>query len=216
MSDKELQHSILAELEFDPKIDAAHVGVAVDNGVVTLSGHVTTYAERLAAEQAVRQIKGVRAIAQEIEVRYATDKKTSDDEIAKRALSIVGWSTTVPQDAIKLTVQKGLVTLSGQVDWQFQKKAAEEAVWKLSGVTGVINNIRLNPTVVASDIKRKLEDALERRARVEADAIRIHVVDGNKVTIEGNVGSWDELNAVEDAAWSVAGVQSVDDRLTIG
>jgi osmotically-inducible protein OsmY len=216
MSDKELQQRVLDELDFDPRIEAANIGVAVNNAVVTLNGHVSSYAEKLAAEQAARRVKGVRALAQEIEVRYPSDKKTSDDEIAKRALNVIEWDTRIPQDAVQVTVQKGLITLNGQVNWQYQKKAAEDAVRKLSGVTGVINNISLRPTVVASDIKRKIESALERRAQVEANTIRVNVLDGNRVTLEGNVGCWDELEVVENAAWSVAGVQSVDDHLTIG
>ena len=216
MSDKELQQSVLDELDFDPRIEAANIGVAVNNAVVTLNGHVSSYAEKLAAEQAARRVKGVRALAQEIEVRYPSDKKTSDDEIAKRALNVIEWDTRIPQDTVQVTVQKGLITLNGQVNWQYQKKAAEDAVRKLSGVTGVINNISLRPTVVASDIKRKIESALERRAQVEANTIRVNVLDGNRVKLEGNVGCWDELEVVENAAWSVAGVQSVDDHLTIG
>ncbi|MBU6462200.1 MAG: BON domain-containing protein [Bradyrhizobium sp.] len=216
MSDKELQQRVLDELDFDPRIEAANIGVAVNNAVVTLNGHVSSYAEKLAAEQAARRVKGVRALAQEIEVRYPSDKKTSDDEIAKRALNVIEWDTRIPQDNVQVTVQKGLITLNGQVNWQYQKKAAEDAVRKLSGVTGVINNISLRPTVVASDIKRKIESALERRAQVEANTIRVNVLDGNRVKLEGNVGCWDELEVVENAAWSVAGVQSVDDHLTIG
>jgi osmotically-inducible protein OsmY len=216
MNDKELQQRVIDELDFDPRIDAAHIGVAVNNAVVTLNGHVSSYAEKLAVEQAARRVKGVRAVAQEIEVRYPSDKKTSDDEIAKRALNVIVWDTTIPKDAVQVTVQKGLITLNGQVNWQYQKKAAEDAVRKLSGVTGVINNVSLKPTVVASDIKRKIEDALERRAQVEANTIQVNVLDGNRVKLEGNVGCWDELEVVENAAWSVAGVQSVDDHLTIG
>jgi len=215
MGDKQLRQNVLDELEFEPSVDAAHIGVAVDDGVVTLSGHVSSYFEKLAAEQAVRKIKGVRAIAQEIEVRYPSDKKTADDEIAKRALSVIEWHAMIPQGAVKVTVQKGLVILAGEVSWQYQKKTAEDAVRKLSGITGVINNISLKPTASVSDVKKKIEGALARHAHIEADAIRVNVRDGSKVMIEGKVESWEQREAVEDAVWSVAGVQSVDDRLTI-
>jgi osmotically-inducible protein OsmY len=219
MHDKQLQQDVLDELEFEPSIDAAHIGVAVDNGVVTLSGHVSSYAEKTAAESATRRVRGVRAIAQEIEVRYPGDKKTSDDEIAKRALSVLKWDALIPGDAVKVTVQKGWVTLAGDVSWHFEKKAAENAVRKLSGITGVSNSISIKPTVIkptvnASEIKRKIEDALTRHAEIEAQSIRVSVRDGNKVSLEGMVDSWNEREAVENAAWSVAGVQSVDDRLT--
>jgi osmotically-inducible protein OsmY len=157
----------------------------------------------------------VRAIAQEIEVRYPGDKKTADDEIAKRALNILKWDAVVPPDSVKVTAQKGWLALTGEVDWQFQKKAAESAVRKLSGVTGVSNSITIRPSVSAFDVKKKIEDALERNAHIEARAIRVDVLDGNKVRLEGQVDSWDDRDVTEDAAWSVAGVQSVDDRLTI-
>jgi len=215
MDNKLVRQDVLDQLEFEPSIDAANIGVAVDDGVVTLSGHVWSYAQKLAAERATRQVKGVRAIAQEIEVRYPSDKKTADDEIAKRALNVLKWHAMIPQDAVKVTVQKGWVTLTGEVNWQYQRKAAEDAIWKLSGVTGVTDGISLKPTASVSDIKKKIEDALTRHAQIEAQAVRVHVRDGNKVSLEGMVDSWDEREAIENAAWSVAGVQSVDDRLTI-
>jgi osmotically-inducible protein OsmY len=215
MNDKQLRQNIIDELEFEPSVDSQDIGVAVSDGVVTLSGHVSSYAEKIAAQHAVQRIKGVRAIAQEIEVRYPGEKKTADDEIAKRALTILKWDAVIPGDAVKVTVQKGWVLLTGEVDWQFQKKAAEDAIRKLSGVTGVSNSITINPRVSASDIKRKIEDALARNARVEARAIQVDVSDGNKVRLEGAVDSWDDRDIVEHTAWSVPGVQSVDDRLAI-
>jgi len=215
MNSKQLRQTVIDELEFEPRVDAATIGVAVENGVVTLSGHVPSYAAKLSAERAARRVKGVHAIAQEIEVRYASDKNTADDEIAKRAISIIKWDAMTPANAIQVTVQKGWVTLSGEVEWQYQRKAAEDAVRRLSGVNGVFNSITLKPTVNVPDIKKKIEDDLSRHAKVEAQAIRVTVRDGNKVSLEGKVESWDEREAVEDAAWSVAGVQSVDDRLTI-
>lgn len=133
----------------------------------------------------------------------------------ERALNIIKWDTTIPEDAVKVIVQQGFVTLTGLVDWQFQKNAAEDAVRKLSVVIGVVNNIAIKPAVVASDIKKKIEDALTRRARVEASTIRVDVQDRNRVKLVGKVQSWEERDAVEDAAWSVAGVQWVDDHLRI-
>lgn len=215
MNDKQLRQNVIDELDFEPSIDAANIGVAVDDGVVTLTGHASSYAAKIAAEYATRRVKGVRAIAQEIEVRYPSEKKTADDEIAKRALSVLKWDTRIPQDAVKVTVQKGWVTLSGELTWQYQRKAAEDAVRQLSGVTQVTNSISVKPTVYASDIKKKIEDALARNAQVEAQAIRVNVLDGNKVSLEGKVDSWDDREVAENAAWSVAGVQSVDDRLKV-
>jgi osmotically-inducible protein OsmY len=215
MDDKQLRQNIIDELEFEPSVDAQDIGVAVSDGVVTLSGHVSSYAEKIAAQHAVQRVKGVQAIAQEIEVRYPGEKKTADDEIAKRALNILKWDAVIPGDAVKVTVQKGWVLLTGEVDWQFQKKAAEDAIRKLSGVTGVRNFITIKPRVSAFDIKQKIENALARNAHVEARAIRVNVSDGNKVRLEGSVDSWDDRYIVENAAWSVPGVQSVDDRLAI-
>jgi osmotically-inducible protein OsmY len=215
MDDLVLRQNVLDELEFEPSVDAANIGVTAKDGVVTLMGHVSSYAEKILAEHAAHRVRGVRALAQEIEVRYPGDKKTADDEIAKRALSILKWDAIIPQNAIEVTVQKGWVTLSGEVTWQYQRKAAEDAIWKLSGVTDVTNKISIRQNVTTSDVKKQIEDALGRHARVEAQAIRINILDGNRVWLEGKVGSWAEREAVRHAAWSVAGVKLVDDRLTI-
>jgi osmotically-inducible protein OsmY len=215
IDDAELRKRIVEELDFDPSINATHVGVAVEDGVVTLSGHVASYAEKIEVERAVRRIKGVTAIAEEIEVRFAGDKKRADDEIASRAVSILEWYGLLPDEPIHVTVQKGWVTLDGQVDWQFQKKAAEEAVHKLSGVVGIVNNIAIAVHVEPSDVQKKIEDALRRRTEAEARAIRVKVHDRQRVCLEGIVDSWDEREAAENAAWSVPGVQFVDNRLSI-
>jgi osmotically-inducible protein OsmY len=216
MSELQLRQDVLDELEFEPSINAAHIGVAAENGVVTLSGHVSTYAEKTTAVAAARRVRGVRAIADEIEVRYPSGKKTADDEIAKRAVDILGWDTMVPSGAIQVTVRDGSLILTGKVDWYYQKKAAEDAVRKLSGVRGVVNNIEIKPHVKAEDVKRKIEDALKRHAEVEAKAIRVTVTGNDKVLLEGKVDNWDERFAVENAAWSAPGVRSVEDRLAIG
>ena len=214
MSDGLLRQDILDELDFEPSVKAANIGVAVENGVVTLTGHVSSYAEKIAAEQAVRRVKGVRAIAQEIEVRFPSDKKIADDEIAKRALDILRWSLA-PSDVVKLTVQNGLITLNGEVEWQYQKRAAEDTVRKLSGIVGVVNDIRIQPQVLVPDLKKKIEDALKRSAEVEAKAIRVTVRDGGNILLEGKVHDWLERYVVENAAWSAPGVKAVEDRLTI-
>jgi osmotically-inducible protein OsmY len=216
MSDLQLRQDVVDELEFEPSVNAAHIGVAVDKGVVTLGGHVGSYAEKTAAVRAARRIRGVRAIADDIEVRYASDKKTSDDEIAKRAIDILEWDTVVPSGSIDVTVREGWVTLSGNVDWYYQKKAAEEDIQKLSGVRGVINTIEIKPRLKADDVKKKIEDALKRHAEVEAKEIRVTVRDNDRVILEGKVDNWDERYAVENAAWSAPGVRSVEDRLLVG
>jgi osmotically-inducible protein OsmY len=213
--DSNLQKRVLEELEFEPSINAAHIGVVAEDGVVSLSGHVASYAEKFEIERAVRRVKGVTAIAEQIEVRYPSDKKTADDEIARRAVHILEWYDVPPREAIRVTVQNGWLTLNGQVDWHYQKRAAEDAVRKLSGLVGITNNIAIAPSVQPSDVQQKIEDALRRRAEVEAREIRVKVQDRTKVCLEGRVDSWDERQAAEAAAWSVAGVQSVDNRLSI-
>lgn len=215
MTDTQIRQDIIDELDFEPSVNAAHIGVAVDDGVVTLTGHVASYAEKLAAEQAVRRVKGVQAIAQEIEVRFPSDKKTADDEIAARALNILRWSAVVPTEKVQVKVQNGWVTLTGEVDWQFQRSSAESELRKLSGVAGVINDIVLKSRVQPQDIKRKIEDALKRSAEIEAQGIRVSVLDGGKVSLEGKVHDWQERRSVENAAWSALGVTSVEDNLAI-
>jgi hyperosmotically inducible protein len=216
MTDSQLRQDIIDELEFDPSVSGEHIGVAVDKSVVTLSGHVNSYAEKLAAIAAVRRIKGVHAIAENIEVRYPYQNKTADDEIAKRAVDIISWDVHIPTGAVDVLVQdNGWVTLTGTVDWYYQRRAAEDDVRKLSGVRGVTNKIAIKPSVDTSNVKSKIESALKRHAEVEAKAIRVTIQNGSKVVLEGKVDNWDERRAVENAAWSAAGVSDVDDRLTI-
>lgn len=215
MSDITLRQNILDELRWEPSVDAANIGVTAEDGVITMTGHVATYAEKLQAVKAARRIKGVRAIADDIEVRHAFDKKTSDDEIAKRALSILKWDTTVPAERITVTVRDGWVTLGGEVEWQYQRGSAEDDIRKLSGVRGVTNSIAIKPRVDSHDIQGKIEAALKRRAEMESHAIRVSVVNGDRVILEGKVNNWDERFAVETAAWSAAGVRSVESRLHI-
>ncbi|MGZ5928717.1 MAG: BON domain-containing protein [Rhizomicrobium sp.] len=215
MSDKRLQQDVIDELDFEPSVNAAHIGVTASNGVVTLSGHVGSYAEKIAAERAAKRVKGVQAIAQEIEVRYPSDKKTADDEIASRIVSILQWSAVVPRDSVQVKVQDGWVTLTGQVNWQFERAAAEAEIRRLSGVAGVINSITIRPRVEATDVKHRIEEALKRNAEVEAGGVRVSVLGGGKIALDGKVHDWRERDAVKRAAWSAAGVMAVEDRLAI-
>jgi osmotically-inducible protein OsmY len=214
MDDRTLRDNILAALDWDPSINATEIGVTVDKGVVTLTGHVQTYPERLTAEKIVKHVRGVRAVAQEIEVRPKFTKTWADDEIAKRALDIIDWDVTVPNDAIQVKVQNGFLTLTGEVEWNYQKTAAEDAVRKLGGVVGVSNLIAVKARAQAVDVKSRIEEALKRNAQLEADAIRVKV-DGSKVTLEGKVRAWYERDVAELAAWAAPGVKSVDDKLAI-
>jgi hyperosmotically inducible protein len=215
MSESQLRQDILDEFEFDPSFNSGHLGVSVDKNVVTLTGYVNSYAEKLAAIAATRRVKGVHAICESIEVHYPFHK-TADDQIAQRASDILEWNVLVPANAIEVVVRDGWITLSGSVDWHYERTAAEDDVRKLSGVQGVTNNIVINnPGVDTASIRAKIESALKRHAEIEAKTIRVTVQNGNKVVLEGNVFTWDERRAVQNAAWSAPGVASVDDRLMI-
>jgi osmotically-inducible protein OsmY len=214
MSDVSLRQNIIDEFEFEPSLNAANIGVAVDNGVVTLTGHVGSYMEKVRAERVVQRIKGVHGVAEELEVRYPGDKKTSDDEIAKRALNIISWDTSIPANKVQVKVEGGWITLSGQVEWYYQKVSAEDAVRKISGIKGVSNMLTIEPRVQPSDIKNRIENALKRKAGVEASKIKVSVA-GGKVTLDGDVNAWFERNAAEGAAWAAPGVTSVEDHIRI-
>jgi osmotically-inducible protein OsmY len=215
MEDKYLRQSIIDELDFEPTIDAADIGVAVEDGVATLTGHVGSYAEKLAVEDAVRRVRGVKAIAEEVEVRYPDGKKTADDQIAKRALDILAWDTSVPNERIQVKVQRGWLTLTGEVDWNYQRTAAEQAVRKLGGITGISNLITLKAIPKTDDVKDKIEAALKRSAELESDKIRVSVI-GGRVRLEGKVKAWYERQIAEQAAWAVSGVATVEDNLQLG
>ena len=214
MNDIDLRDLVLEELEFKPDINAASIGVTVQNGVVTLSGHVNSYAQKVSAERTVKAMKGVRGLAEEIEVRLNKLEGTADDTIASRALNIIAWSSDANVEGIQVTVQKGTVTLEGQLDWQYQKEVIEQAIWRLSGVVGVHNRITLKARADVVDIKRHIEDALKRSAEIEAEGIRV-TVDGGVVKLEGKVHLLREREVVERAAWSVPGVSKVEDYLLI-
>jgi osmotically-inducible protein OsmY len=214
MTDTELRQMILDELEYEPSIDSADIGVAVENGVITLTGHVPTYAQRTTAEMVVARIKGVRGIAQDIEVRPAGTNLTADDEIARRILDVLRWNTTVPKDAIQVKVAKGWVTLGGSVEWNFHREAAERAIQGLAGVTGVTNLVAIAARTSPSDIRQRIESAFRRDAELQAAAIRVAVSDGT-VTLDGKVHSLAERQVAERAAWSAPGVHKVEDRLIV-
>lgn len=214
MDDIALRKDILEELEFDPSVEARHIGVAVGHGIVTLTGHVGSFAERAAVERIVARVRGVRGIAQEIQVRLPANRKTNDDEIAERALKIIAWDTTIPTDRIQVRVENGWATLRGTVDWDFQRQAAADAVRKLSGVVGLTNELTLGQSVSATDIKLRIENALKRAAEIEAAHIRVGVI-GGKVVLDGKVHALHERAAAERAAWSAPGVHVVEDRIKV-
>jgi osmotically-inducible protein OsmY len=211
-TDLQLRQRVIDELEFDPSVDAAHIGVTARDGVVTLTGHVTTFLEKLAAEQAVRRVKGVAAVAQEIEIRHPDDAKLGDDEIAARVVKILEWHMAVPAHRIAVKVDHGVVTLGGTVDWYYQKIRAEEDVRRIGGVSAVLNEIDVSLGLHAEEIRRQINAALERQAGVDPNAVSV-VVAGAKVTLAGKVQSQDERIVCERIAWSPRGVSEVDNKI---
>ena len=214
ITDHQLRQDVLDELDFEPSVNAVHIGVGAHGGVITLTGFVSSYGEKLAAERAARRIKGVKAIAEEIEIRLPSDKKVADDEIAGRAVDILKWRVGFPANRIKVKVEKGIVTLTGDVDWRFQKSEAEAAVHNLSGVAGVANLIQVNSAVPVAEVKEKIQKSLHRNAELDASRITVQI-DGGKVVLGGKVHAWYERDIAERAAWSAPGVTEVQDHIQI-
>ena len=192
----------------------AHIGVVAEKGVVTLTGFVSSYAEKMAAERAARRVRGVRAIAQEIQVRLPWDKKCADDEIAQRAANILQWDVEVPHERIQIEVEQGFVTLSGEVEWNFQKEAAERDILRLSGVMALANKIEVTPRLEPADVQQQIEDALLRNAAIEATRITSEA-EGGTIILHVNVNSWTERELAEEAAWAAPGVSRIENRLTV-
>ncbi|MDP4006218.1 BON domain-containing protein [Methylobacterium sp. NEAU K] len=214
MDDKTVQQHVVDELAFEPSVDAANIGVTVDDGVVTLSGHVDSYSERYNAERAVKKVKGVRAVVIHLDVLFPSTPRPKDEDLARRALQVLDWNAQVPKGAVQVKVDAGRITLSGQIEWQFQKKAAEAAVRRLSGVSSIINLIAITPKASAPAIRETIVAALKREPELEADHITVRV-DGSRVTLEGRVHAWHERDVVERAAWAAPGVTAVEDRLAV-
>jgi osmotically-inducible protein OsmY len=214
MDDKILRQDIIDELDWDPSIDSANIGVAVEAGVAVLTGHVPNYAQKFAAERAVKRVKGVKAVAEEIKVHFAGSVTHTDEDIAHQALSVLKWDVLLPKEAIQVKVEKGWVSLSGEVGWDYQRRAAADDVRKLFGVIGVTNQISVKPHVSSIDVSQRIQNALKRGAELEAKAVRVSC-EGGKVRLEGTVHSLRERDAVERAAWAAPGVRSVEDRVFI-
>ena len=214
MTDIDIRQSVLDALEFEPSIDAASIGVAVDNGIVTLTGHVTTYAQKLKAEELAMAVHGVKGIAQEIEVRLVGTHRTADDEIARQILDVLRWSASLPVDVIKVKVQSGWVTLSGTVEWNYQRESALRAIRDMAGVKGVTNAILIAAKASPADIRDRIVNALKRQAELDMQNIRVEVSEG-AVTLEGRVHSLTERRVAEQAVWAVPGIREVRDRLSV-
>jgi osmotically-inducible protein OsmY len=216
ISDNQLQRDVQDELRDEPSVDASQIGVAARGGIVTLTGSVPSYAEKLAAEEATKRVYGVSGVADEIQVRLGDGSVRDDTDIAKAALQALRWNTLVPDEQIQVTVDKGWVTLEGALDWQYQRAAAESAVRALTGVKGVINSVRIKPRALVkpADVKQKIFEAFRRNAELEARRIGVDAREG-KVVLHGNVHDWAEAAEAQRAAWSVPGVAEVENRLFV-
>lgn len=213
-SDMKLRKNVENELNWEPSVDIGNIGVAVKDGIVTLTGHVPSYWEKVSAERVVKKISRVKGIANDLEVSLPGGHERTDTEIADEVVQALEANVSVPAASIKTIVKNGKVTLEGNVDWHYQKGAAERTVRHLRGVRRIRNNIKIVPKIVPHDVESKIVEAFERRARLDAKAISIKV-DGNSVTMEGNVHSLAELNDAIEAAWSAPGVARVVDRLHV-
>ena len=213
-TDAQLQQDVMAELKWEPAVHAAQIGVEVKDGVVTLAGEVSSYSEKWNAERAAQRVSGVKALAVEFKVELPEFGRRTDADIAESAKNILGWTSSLPEDAIKVLVEGGWLTLSGNVEWQYQRQDAADSVRYLSGVTGVSNQIAIKPSLSATVVKSDIEAALKRRAAADAKTIAVDVK-GADVTLTGTVHSWTERDLARRSAWGTAGVSNVVDKMTL-
>ena len=212
-TDATLQEAVLAELAWEPSVTAAHIGVTARDGVITLLGHVQRFAEKQAARSAALRVRGVKAVAEEIEVKLPFDVKRSDDDIARAAIDRLAWDSTLPKDAVKMTVENGWLTLTGEVRWHFEQEAAAQDVRHLWGVVGVSNQITLKPRVNTYNLTSDISTALH-RSWFEPAGIKVSA-DGGKVTLTGQVKSWSERELAGSTAWATPGATDVENYLVI-
>jgi osmotically-inducible protein OsmY len=213
-TDEQIQQDVLEELKWDTRLHPNEIGVVVQDGIVTLTGWVDSYLKKIAAEEAAHRVRGVKAVANDIEVRLPTSSERTDADLAKAALNALEWEAAIPADKLDVTISRGWVTLKGEVEYGFQKRLAERVVERLSGVKGVTNLITVKPRLSPENLKQNIEKALVRNAETDAQRITVEV-EGSKVILRGTVRSYAEKKAAEDAAWAAPGVSEVENRIVI-
>ena len=213
-TDSQIQQDVMDQLKWEPYLNAAQIGVAVKNGIVTLSGQVDTYSKKLIAENAAKKISGVKAIAEDIQIGVSPSYNKTDAEIAEAVLNALKWHTAVQEEKIKVKVEDGYVRLEGEVEWNFQRKNAELAIENLAGVRSVINLITVKPKITSSDIEEKINEAFKRSATIDAGKITAEVI-GSKAILRGKVRSFAEKEDAENAAWFAPGITAVDSKIEI-
>lgn len=213
-TDSQLQRDVSTELEWEPSVHAARIGVEVKDGVVTLAGQVDSYAEKWNAERAAQRVAGVKAMTTELKVHLAGLSKRTDADVAEAVENVLEWTSSLPAGAVKVMVEGGWVTLSGDVDWQYQRQAADDSVRCLMGVTGISDQISIKPSVTATAVKSDIEAALKRTSIADAKQISV-AVHGSDVTLSGTVHSWDGRDTATNSAWGTPGVRNVVDLMTL-
>ena len=213
-TDLEIQKNVMEELRWDPILNASEIGVAVKNGIVTLSGTIDSYFKKEEAENAAKRVAGVRAVATDIEVSSLISQGKSDTEIAREIGEALKYNSAVKEDKIKIKVDNGWVTLEGQVNWEYEKIAVRTAVKNIAGIKGMANLIRIKPTATSKDLQKKIQSAFQRHASLDAQRIRV-TIEGNKAILSGKVRSWIEKSDAEDVTWRAPGITSVENQLMI-
>jgi osmotically-inducible protein OsmY len=213
-TDTQLQRDVTAELNWEPSVNAARIGVQAKDGIVTLTGHVDSYGEKWAAERGAQRVLGVKGLAVEMDVALPGSSQRNDADIARSAENVLEWLSNVPAGSVKVKVEKGWITLSGAVGWEYQRQAATRAVRDLIGVTGVSDQIVVEAKVSSTTVKSDIEAALKRRARADSQKILVDV-QGGVVTLTGTVHSWPERDVARHSAWGTPGVRKVVDKLTV-